>query len=314
MVRAWYYLVCLTAMFMVVACESQKPAYVLSAGEMEDVLYDVHRAHFTFESGNDTRRDGAHQYALFHNVLTKHDVSQAEWDSSIVYYCRHTNELEKIYQNLNDRLTYEASSIGASVSETTDTTDIWHDEKNILLTSLPPFTTKQWSINTDTLLKAGERLSLKFTALYVRESERKNAVCVLALRLRNDSVITTMQTVNRTGIYNLTVSDGDGIGIKEVKGIFMMQKDYGYGSMSSSRNTEQVLSVREIRLVHELPDNMRNRKPKSTTENADTVDTTNPSDGDKPVSAPPSSDELLPPPHGGKLQIRRSADAINNHY
>lgn len=247
-----FYILGVITMVIAASCTSSKPSYVLSDSEMEEVLYDIHRAHFTYERGSDSRNDGEQQYALFLNVLKKHSISTSEWDSTMVYYTRHSDELEDIYKSLNDRLEYEASAIGASKGESTDTTDIWSEDKNILLTAAQPFTTQQWSIKADTLLKAGERLTLKFTALYLHESEKKNATCVLAIRLKNDSVVVSHQAVNRTGIYSVNISDNESIGIKEIKGMFMMQKRVGYERNSRNDDERQVLCIREICLVHEL--------------------------------------------------------------
>lgn len=310
MYRVWYYLISLVAVLGIVACESQKPSYVLSNGDMEDVLYDIHRAHFSFERENDSRENGAQQYALFQNVLKKHDVTQAEWDSSIVYYCRHTDELEKIYLNINDRLTYEASVIGASVGESNDTTDIWREEKNMLLTSIQPFTTQQWSIKTDTLLKAGEQLSLKFTALFARENARKNATCLIALRLGNDSIIKTQQMMNRTGIYDVNISDTEDLGIKEVMGLFMMQRDLGYSTALRSSDKEQILSIRDICLVHKLPENKKNKniEKQQTTETTDSTESAPATVTEETAenSAIIQSDKQLPlPPNHGQLKVKR---------
>lgn len=260
MQRTRFYILAVLAILLIMSCESSKPRYVLSSGDMEEVLYDMHRAHFSYERGNDTRSDGAQQYALFLNVLKKHGVSTKDWDSTMVYYTRHSDELEAIYANLNERLDYEASAIGASRGESADTTDIWSGDKNILLMASQPFTTRQWSIKADTLLKAGERITLKFTALYLHESERKYTGCVLAVRLANDSVVVSHQSISRTGIYTINVIDNDAIGIKEVKGMFMMHRLYGYESQAREIKDNQVLCIRDICLVHELPEGVKPSK------------------------------------------------------
>lgn len=247
-----YILAMLIAMLLcMTACQPSRSDYVLSSGDMEDLLYDIHRAHFLVQDGKDTREDGSLQYALFLKVLEKHNVTQTEWDSSMVYYCRHSDELASIYKHLTSRLEREAEDIGANVTESDDSTNIWNGEQNFILTTYQPNTTRQWSIPTDTLLKAGEKLNLRFSALFLKPDESMHAECVLAVRLTNDSVVVTNQSINRTGIYNLRISDTEAQGIKEVKGMFMMYRNAIGGVSRNNEIPSQVLCIRDIVLLHE---------------------------------------------------------------
>lgn len=280
------------AMLLTAACQSSRPDYVIDDDDMEDLLYDVHRAHFTYKNGEDTRYDGAQQYAMFLKVLEKHKVSQADWDSSMVYYCRHADELQKIYDRLGARLEREAEMIGASLSDSGDSTNIWHEDGSIVLTSYKPYTTHQWTIPTDTLLKPGEKLTMHFTTLFLREEAFKRAEVVLAIKLRNDSIITTNQSMSRTGIYNLSIVDREAIGIKEVKGLFMMHKEISYSAAQpNSAQSAQILCIKDIKLNHEVQQDqlMQGSNGPSTSSSADTTDTHRPA-----LPTAPDRPELRP--------------------
>lgn len=245
----------LFVLMLATACQSDRSAYIIDDDDMEDLLYDVYRAHFTYKDGEDSRQDGAYQYALFLKILEKHDVTQAQWDSSMVYYCRHANDLQNIYKNLNERLEMEAESIGASVGESGDSTNIWHGDSNIMLMSYKPYTTRQWSIPVDTILEKGETLTLKFTGLFLQMSEVQRAECIFAMTLQNDSVVFTNQTISRTGNYNLRLSDTEKLGIKKINGMFMMhmKNANNFGTTSSDKYSSQVLCIRDVKLLHERP-------------------------------------------------------------
>lgn len=258
-------------LLLTAACQSDRSAFVLDDDDMEDLLYDIHRAHFTFKDGEDSRSDGAYQYALFLKVLEKHKVTQAEWDSTLVYYTCHANELQKIYTRLGERLEIEAQSIGAAVGEVGDSTNIWHDESNMILTAYQPYTTRQWSIRPDSLLKAGENLTLKFTGLYLQPSEVQRAECIFAMVLSNDSVVVTNQMISRTGLYTLRLSDSGELGIKELKGMFMMyQKNpNSFGVTTTDKFSTQILCVKDIKLLHELPEDKKSDASDSSEDKGD---------------------------------------------
>lgn len=238
---------------VVVSCTSSRPDYVLDEDDMEELLYDIHKAHFIDNDNYDLRTDGGRQYAMFLSVLKKHDVTRAEWDSSLVYYCIHADQLDKIYASLTERLEYEASSMGASMGDARDSTNIWSEEKNILLMGSAPYTTRQWTLNTDSLLKPGEKVMMNFIALYVSENVEKRATAVLCMRLANDSIIERHQTITSTGRYSLEIALTDSLPIKSLMGVFMMHQPQYADESSAMSNSTQVLCIENISLTHELP-------------------------------------------------------------
>lgn len=235
---------------LTIACESSRPSYVLDEDKMEAVLYDVHRAHFSYSDYKD-RENGARQYVLFLNVLKKHDVTQAEWDSSMVYYTRNANELERIYERLFERVNNEAIAMGAGVGEMTDTTDIWNAERQMLLFDYPPYTTKTWAVETDSLLSPGDRITLRFSGLFLSDKAAHAVTAVLALRLDNDSVVTRNMTCSMSGPNTLVITDDKAIGIKSVYGMFMMRRSADLQGSPASSVQHQIFSIYDIRLTHE---------------------------------------------------------------
>lgn len=245
---------------LAIACQTDK-GNVLDYDKMEEVLYDIHRVHFAYKDGEETRENGAMQYALFLKVLEKHDVKQAQWDSSMVYYCKNADELQKIYDRLTLRLEREAELIGAATGgDSGDSTNIWRDEPYIMLTSYKPYTTRQWTIPADTLLKPGEKVTMRFTGLFLQPDVNMRAEFLLAMRLQNDSVVVNHQVMTRTGIYNLSVTDSDAKGIKEVKGMFMMHRNkYESGDVPVA----QILCLKDIVLLHEPQQSRQNQQERT---------------------------------------------------
>lgn len=307
MKNKYFIYILLAFVVLVTACESSRPGYVLSSGDMEEVLYDIHRAHFLPETMDKSRDDGALQYALMLNVLKQHDVTQAEWDSSMVYYTRHADELQEIYGSLMDRLEYEATALGASIGNGTDTTDVWNGERHILLTSDNLNNIYQWKLDCDTLLEKGEKVTLRFQGLFLNPESQSRAATVLAMRLKNDSVIVRQQTISQTAIYTVDLEDRDTIGIKSVYGMFiitgsgqptfsMMEQD-----RPSNNNGQQIFSISNIMLMHE-----KKEKPVPVSTNADgtngiSVPQPVPTESDNTAG---SSPQPSPPHHVLPLQTK----------
>lgn len=84
-----------------------RPRGVMSPGKMRDVLYDLHHADAVLQlSGyNYGHDDAVAQY--YSEVLRKQGVTQAELDSSLVWYTAHPNRFQRIYPRLIARIQKE---------------------------------------------------------------------------------------------------------------------------------------------------------------------------------------------------------------
>ena len=80
-----------------------RPKGILSSRQMQNVLYDLHRAdailrQYNLEYGHD--EDLAKYYEV---VLEKHGITQAQFDSSLVWYTDHPSRFDKIYPKIEKR-------------------------------------------------------------------------------------------------------------------------------------------------------------------------------------------------------------------
>ena len=111
------HLVIILAVGMVIfsACKPTVPSRYLQPDEMEDLMYD----YFVSRGIVDTKH-GMSDYQNRYNieaVLRKHGLTQAEFDSSLVYYYNHMEEMNVIFTNIQKRLSEEALQLGASEGE-----------------------------------------------------------------------------------------------------------------------------------------------------------------------------------------------------
>ena len=73
---------------LLAGCGKQIPKDVIHPDKMEDILYDYHLT--TAMSGNISYDENYKKEALRNYVYRKHHVTKAEFDSSMVWYTRNT--------------------------------------------------------------------------------------------------------------------------------------------------------------------------------------------------------------------------------
>ena len=129
---------------LLAGCGKQIPKDVIHPDKMEDILYDYHLT--TAMSGNISYDENYKKEALRNYVYRKHHVTKAEFDSSMVWYTRHTENLAKIYTNLGKRFREEKKDVKRllamrenkpSMSQPGDTVDVWYNKTLYWLTDAP---------------------------------------------------------------------------------------------------------------------------------------------------------------------------------
>lgn len=256
-------MICLVAvmalLFCVSSCKPSLPSGVLSKGKMTDILYDYHLA--LAMAHMDDNGDKGQSLAYREAVLRKHDVTSAEFDSSMVYYMRHTELLEDVYKDLTDRYNNEITAMGGSAKEggefanlsaTGDTANVWNLAASMVFVPVKPFNSTSFDIKVDSTFHKGDRLMLDFDAQFIYQDGMRNGVAMLAVQFGNDSIAQRTIMIQSTQHYSVELSDDDSLGIKSVKGYFMlMNGDNGTGV--SSQTTLKLMFLEHIKLIRMHP-------------------------------------------------------------
>lgn len=256
-------MICLVAvmalLFCVSSCKPSLPSGVLSKGKMTDILYDYHLA--LAMAHMDDNGDKGQSLAYREAVLRKHDVTSAEFDSSMVYYMRHTELLEDVYKDLTDRYNNEITAMGGSAKEggefanlsaTGDTANVWNFATSMVFMPVKPFNSTSFDIKVDSTFHKGDRLMLDFDAQFIYQDGMRNGVAMLAVQFGNDSIAQRTIMIQSTQHYSVELSDADSLGIKSVKGYFMlMNGDNGTGV--SSQTTLKLMFLEHIKLIRMHP-------------------------------------------------------------
>ena len=225
------------------------PSKYIQPGKMENILYDYYLADGMSGRNGDYRSLAMYKAA----ILKKYDVSSADFDSSMVYYTRHTEELHKIYERLAERISAEAVSLGATagdidkygvISSKGDTANVWREARTMILSQYSSFNVNSYSIKTDTAYHKGDRLVLNFDAQFIFQEGMRDGVAMLAVVFGNDSVASQNVRMSSSNHYSVQVGDDKHLGIKEIKGFFLLN--------NGANNPLQISSTLRMMILHNI--------------------------------------------------------------
>lgn len=258
-------------LIIVVSCKPSIPSKYLQPDEMEDVLYDYHLAmSIANQNAEDTIRIKAYQQAVF----SKYGITEEQFAASLQYYIRHTEKLQDIYEDLSKRYENEARLQGASENDFNqfgnirsrgDTTDIWRGNRTLLLSPYAFVNKYSFSFKADSSFYKGDRFVFRYDSQFMVQDGMRDAVALLSVTFSNDSIATQMEHIFSDGSQTITIENNDTLGIKAVKGYFLML----HGQQPST--TFKLLIIRNIELVRmhiRKTDAMKQHKDSLTQQNA----------------------------------------------
>ena len=202
----------LVILLLAVSCKNKRPAGVLNPSKLEDVLFDYHIARSIAGLSGDSIDFRRMEYT--EAVFRKYRISRAEFDSTMLWYSRHTNELYNVYQNIEKRLNKEASLLGiqtsnansySKLSDKGDTANVWKGRDFYCLTTKDANNLLSFNIKADTSYYPQDRLLWNFRPRFVYQSGRRDAVVSLSVRYDNDSVGTVTQHLGSDGEYSISL-------------------------------------------------------------------------------------------------------------
>lgn len=225
---AWTWL--LGAAFMV-GCGKQIPKEIIQPERMENILYDYH---LCISMGNNLSYSDNYQKEAYRNyVFEKHHVTEAEFDSSMVWYTRHTEELATLYKRVGERFRSEKKHIQAllalredkpAVSLPGDTVDVWYDRKLYWLTEAPLANKVAFEIPADSNFRAKDGFRWSAHYIFLSEGGRK-ATMGFNVLFDNDSVVGRVEDITRSGVHTLYIKPDSAFAIKSLNGFIYYTDD-----------------------------------------------------------------------------------------
>lgn len=231
-------------------CKPQVPSEYIQPDDMADILYDYYVMK-SLASQGDNSEYNRNLYYL--GVLKKHSVSEAEFDSSLVYYYSHAERLAKVYETVSKRLQSEATKLGASVggigqyanlTSTGDTANIWKDATCAMLMPAPPYNRIDFIIRADSTFRRGDSFMLNIMANFMFQSGNKDGImCAKVSYAGSDSTAVYYANVNVSGLARLQIPGNNDADIKEIEGFFYL------GQGGDESYTRKILFIDGIQLI-----------------------------------------------------------------
>lgn len=194
------------------SCRPRIPVGIMSESEMEDVLYDYHLAQGAAEQeGGDVDKN---RYLYVQAVFAKHGITEAEFDSSMVWYAAHSSRLEAVYQRLYERYNNEMTGMGvgvgeselvANLSENGDTTDIWTGSRILVLQNDYLHGLSVLTMKADSTFLPGDNYALHFHASFLGSGSQ--AFAFLSVFFKDGSVKSEYRPLRGSYDYKIALPD-----------------------------------------------------------------------------------------------------------
>lgn len=236
------------------SCKPSASSDIIPADDMEDLLYDYHLADAMARQAKGNYEQNLIAYHAA--VLKKHGVTVADFDSSMVYYMRHATQLHDMYENIAERLGKDAQAMGSSVSvngengdyntASGDTIDLWKGPQSLVLIPNMPYNLYSFHFKPDAKAQKGDDYVLSAHSNFIFQDGMRDGIVTLALVYSNDSVASRVMHVSSSMDQQVVLTDGDSVGVKEIRGYFMLKKN---NQQNSSSTTLQLAAFDRIHLL-----------------------------------------------------------------
>lgn len=241
-----------TVLSCLMACRPTTPSQYIQPDEMEDLLYDFHvsKAMGTIEGGS--YDDMTYRRSLYwHAALKKHGVTEAKFDSSLIYYYSRADRFADMYKKVLSRLQDEAVLLGASEGEigkyaslnaTGDTANLWNQETAHLLLPIHPYHRFEFSIKGDSLFRKGDTFLMQFVTDFVYQSGTKDGLLYLAIDYP-DTVVVRQSRFSYSTLNQLRINNAMKQAPIGVRGYFYL------GGSHDATTTVRMLFINNIQLI-----------------------------------------------------------------
>lgn len=233
-------LICLT---LFLACAPNKPSNVLSEDDMEDILVDYHLALAMAELQVGDLQ--ANRYILTQAALKKHDITEAELDTSLVYWCQNSEKFVKICERVSERLNYMAESQGVERQEKNrysylategDTANVWNLREGVVLIPNIVDNIYSFSIEADSTYLPGDYFMWAFKTQFLSSDHYNEAYALFTIHYENDSIVGKSQRLGSSRQYEMKINcpaKFRDVPIRNISGtVYIPTRERGFGILA----------------------------------------------------------------------------------
>lgn len=230
----------------VIACDDTD-SYIIPKNKMKDVLYDYCIAQGLSQTLPPEKKDMAVKYkeAAFY----KYGVTEEQFDSSMVYYFHHVDDMQDIMEDLKVRfddydkmlqLQGGSNEMRTNITLGGDTADIWTGHKLIVLRNNRFLNKETFVFKADTTYHLNDMFRLVADYNFVREDPTdrdNNLTACIAIHYKDGKTVSNVNQSNRDGRFECNINAIDNKEIESVSGYFLfMGRKGGTRSLGMIKN------------------------------------------------------------------------------
>lgn len=253
---------------LLLSCKPTLPSGIINEEKMADLLVDFHLAQGMAEArGNDI---DVLRYKYIQAVFQKHHITEAQFDSSMVYWSGRAEEFSHIYDNVVTRIQAQAERMGLEAAESKnrfafltnvgDTANIWVGKDYGCVVANPVGCIYSFKMEADSTFRPGDRFVWIFKSQFVAHSMNNEAIALLNFYYDKDTVACVSELV-RNNLQNVLShnpdKDLDSLNLRSIAG-------YIYLPLVNDTDKPQPLLISEIKFIR-----MHKQKPVETPEEED---------------------------------------------
>ena len=220
----WTLIACLA---LLSSCGKEIPDEIIQPSKMEKVLYDYHLTMGMSDNSKNTEKEARKKY-----IFQKHGITAADFDSSMVWYTRESQELMSIYENLNKRFKREYEHVERLLESreeantrsfaSGDTVDIWMKEDILWFTKAPLNNRLTFEIKADSTFHPKDAFDWNMDYYFMTEGE---AIMGLNVIYENDSVIGMTKSITESGPQSIYLHTDSAYNIKALNGFIYVPEN-----------------------------------------------------------------------------------------
>ena len=203
----------------IVGCGKQIPKGVINPDKMENILYDYHLTDIMGDKLSYQENYKKEEYKEY--VFRKYNITQADFDSSMVWYTRHSDELAKIYLNLSKKFRKNQENLnnmianrgtGVKTVASGDSVDIWNSSLAYWLSSSPLVNKMTFQIVADTSFRQNDSFIFEADFIFLKGG-KQNATMAMNITFENDSTAGRIRNITTSchGVLALEVPSNHNI-------------------------------------------------------------------------------------------------------
>lgn len=236
----WFFL---GAIILLMAC-SKVPDGILSEKEMQKVMTDMLLAEAMTGTDYKKFKDNETKEALYHSVFRKHGITQADYDSSLVWYGRNLDIYMKVYERVLTDLKKQITDLGdvqadAAPVSNRDSVNIWPRRSFLALQPKSVFNGVTFDIKPESSYSSGSIFVLGTRVWGLNEKKTSRPEIRLSAD-QGDTIITVNNRIEKDGYHETILKT---VPTKKVKHV------YGYIRLNDMDTTYYRIYLDSLNLM-----------------------------------------------------------------